>query len=128
MKLLIAIVTLLLLATPSLAADQFFSPEGERSIRADGYIDASIDKVWEAWPDWPIAPFVHIGGGGMHEDPNDEFVRSAADFYHARAGGGFLISLRWRILLRAEANNTILFTEDSYTNVQTYYGGLGTYF
>lgn len=49
MKLLIAIVTLLLLATPSLAADQFFSPEGERSIRADGYIDASIDKVWEAW-------------------------------------------------------------------------------
>lgn len=79
-------------------------------------------------PDWPIAPFVHIGGGGMHEEPNDEFVRSAADFYHARAGGGFLISLRWRILLRAEANNTILFTEDSYSNVQTYYGGLGTYF
>jgi len=79
-------------------------------------------------PDWPIAPFVHIGGGGMHEEPNDEFVRSAADFFHARAGGGFFISLRWRILLRAEANNTVLFTEDSYKNVQTYYGGLGTYF
>jgi hypothetical protein len=79
-------------------------------------------------PDWPIAPFVHIGGGGMHEKPNDDFVRSAADFFHARAGGGFFISLRWRILLRAEANNTILFTEDSYKNVQTYYGGLGTYF
>ncbi|MBK7582255.1 MAG: SH3 domain-containing protein [Myxococcales bacterium] len=79
-------------------------------------------------PDWPVAPFVHIGGGGMHEKPNDEFVRSEADFFHARAGGGFLLSLRWRILIRAEANNTILFTEDSYTNVQTYYGGLGTYF
>lgn len=79
-------------------------------------------------PDWAIAPFVHVGGGGMHEKPNDEFVRSEADFFHARAGGGFLISLRWRILIRAEANNTILFTEDSYKNVQTYYGGLGTYF
>ncbi|MFO0569835.1 MAG: SH3 domain-containing protein [Polyangiaceae bacterium] len=79
-------------------------------------------------PDWPIAPFVHIGGGRMHEKPNDEFVRSAADFFHARAGGGFLVSLRWRILIRLEANNTILFTEDSYKNVQTYYGGLGTYF
>jgi hypothetical protein len=79
-------------------------------------------------PDWPVAPFVHIGGGGMHETPNDEFVRQAADFFHARAGGGFLISLRWRVLVRIEANNTILFTEDTYKNVQTYYGGLGTYF
>jgi hypothetical protein len=79
-------------------------------------------------PDWAIAPFVHIGGGGMHETPSDEFVRSSADFFHARAGGGFLISLRWRVLVRLEANNTILFTENSYTNVQTYYGGLGTYF
>lgn len=79
-------------------------------------------------PDWAIAPFVHIGGGGMHEKPNDEFVRSEADFFHARAGGGFFVSLRWRILIRLEANNTVLFTEDSYTNVQTYYGGLGSYF
>jgi hypothetical protein len=87
-----------------------------------------IGATMNLMPDWAIAPFVHIGGGGMHETPSDEFVRDEQDFFHARAGGGFLISLRWRILLRLEANNTILFTEDSYTNVQTYYGGLGTYF
>lgn len=79
-------------------------------------------------PDWAITPFFHIGIGGLHEDPNDEFVREEADFFHARAGGGFLISMRWRVLVRLEANNTILFTEESYTNVQAYFGGLGTYF
>ncbi|MCA9599574.1 MAG: SH3 domain-containing protein [Myxococcales bacterium] len=79
-------------------------------------------------PDWAIAPFLHIGAGGLREIPNDEFVRPTLDFFHARAGGGLLVSLRWRILLRIEANNTVIFTEDSYDNVQTYYGGLGTYF
>lgn len=87
-----------------------------------------VGATMNLMPDWAIAPFVHIGGGGMHETPSDEFVQIEQDFFHARAGGGFLISLRWRILLRLEANNTILFTEDSYRNVQTYYGGLGTYF
>jgi hypothetical protein len=55
-------------------------------------------------------------------------VRTSADFFHARAGGGLLVSLRWRILLRLEANNTVLYTEETYRNVQSYYGGLGTYF
>jgi len=32
------------------------------------------------------------------------------------------------VLVRIEANNTVLYTEDSYHNVQTYYAGLGTYF
>lgn len=79
-------------------------------------------------PDWAIAPFVHIGGGGLREIPNDEFVRDSLDFFHARAGGGFLISLRWRLLVRLEANNTVIFTEDTYDNVQAYYGGFGAYF
>ena len=55
-------------------------------------------------------------------------MRDGASFFHARAGGGLLISLRLRILVRLEANNTALFTEDSYENLQTYYGGLGVYF
>lgn len=79
-------------------------------------------------PDWAIAPYVHIGAGGMHEDPKDEFIKSARTTFHARAGGGVLISLRWRVLLRLEATNMVLFTADSYENVQTYLGGLGTYF
>lgn len=79
-------------------------------------------------PDWAIAPFVTVGIGGMHEDPKDEFVRRERKWFHARAGGGFLVSLRLRILLRLEASNMILYGEDDYKNVQSYIAGLGTYF
>ncbi len=79
-------------------------------------------------PDWAIAPFFHVGGGGLRDVPNDEFIRETQDFFHARAGGGLLISLRLRVLVRLEANNTVIFTEDTYRNVRVYYGGLGTYF
>jgi uncharacterized protein YgiM (DUF1202 family) len=79
--------------------------------------------------DWAIAPFVTIGAGGMHEQPKDESgVRVSRDWFQARAGGGLLISLRWRVLFRLEASNMVLYTEDAYQNVQTYIGGLGTYF
>ncbi|HVJ21953.1 MAG TPA: SH3 domain-containing protein [Polyangiaceae bacterium] len=79
-------------------------------------------------PDWAIAPYVTMGVGGVHEDPKDEFVQSDRSWFHARAGGGLLISLRLRILFRLEATNIALFTEDDYENVQSYIGGLGTYF
>lgn len=79
-------------------------------------------------PDWPVAPFVTIGVGGIHEAPRDEFIQTSKQSFHARAGGGILVSLRWRILFRLEAANVVLFTEDTYSNVQSYFGGLGTYF
>ena len=79
-------------------------------------------------PDWAIAPYVTLGAGGVHENPKDEFVERERSWFHARAGGGLLVSLRLRILLRLEATNFALFTEDDYENVQSYIGGLGTYF
>lgn len=114
-----------LVLAPAIAIEPYAGLALQRDSRRFLY---GIGGTLNLMPDWAIAPFVHIGGGGMHETPNDQFVRSEANFFHARAGGGFLISLRLRLLLRLEANNTILFTEDSYKNVQTYYGGLGTYF
>ena len=39
-----------------------------------------------------------------------------------------LISLRFRVSLRLEAANMVLFEEDDYQNVQSYAAGLGTYF
>lgn len=79
-------------------------------------------------PDWALAPFVSIGVGGVKQDPRDEFIQTSKRSFHARAGGGLVVSLRWRILLRVEAANVVLFAEDSYQNVQNYMGGLGTYF
>ena len=80
-------------------------------------------------PDWAVAPFVTIGFGGMRETPkDDQGVRQPRNWFQARAGGGLLVSLRWRVLFRLEASNMVLYGEDAYQNVQTYIAGLGTYF
>jgi len=80
-------------------------------------------------PDWAIAPYVSLGAGGFHSLPNDDaFALQERSSFHARAGGGLLVSLRWRIILRLEALNTVLFDADSYANAQSYVAGLGSYF
>ena len=80
-------------------------------------------------PSWPVCPFVGLFGGGLSVLPNaDSFVLKREDLYVARAGGGILLALRNRILVRLEATNLSLFTADSYKNAQTYAGGLGVYF
>jgi hypothetical protein len=79
-------------------------------------------------PDWAIAPFFVLGAGGMHEKPKEENIRQARNWFNARVGGGLLISLRFRLLLRLEVSDFVLYTEDRYKNVQSYVGGLGSYF
>lgn len=79
-------------------------------------------------PDWAIAPFFELGLGGVFEDPKEEFLRESRKWFHARAGGGVLVSFRVRMLVRLSASNLALFTEDDYQNTQAYLAGLGTYF
>jgi hypothetical protein len=80
-------------------------------------------------PSWPICPFLGIGGGGLAIRPNaDSFVLKKQDLYVARAGGGILMALRGRILVRLEVTNLTLFDADSFKNAQTYSGGFGVYF
>jgi uncharacterized protein YgiM (DUF1202 family) len=79
-------------------------------------------------PDWAVAPFVVLGAGGMHETPKEENLRETRSWFNARVGGGLLVSLRFRLLLRVEVSDFVLYTEDRYKNVQSYVGGLGSYF
>jgi hypothetical protein len=80
-------------------------------------------------PSWPICPFLGIGGGGLTVRPNaDSFVLRREDLYVARAGGGILMALRGRILVRLEVTNLTLFDAESFKNAQTYSGGFGVYF
>jgi uncharacterized protein YgiM (DUF1202 family) len=79
-------------------------------------------------PDWPIAPFAVLGAGGMREQPKEERIRKDRSWFTARVGGGLLISLRFRLLVRLEVSDFVMFTEDRYQNVQSYAGGLGSYF
>ncbi|MDB4942748.1 MAG: hypothetical protein JWP97_2282 [Labilithrix sp.] len=80
-------------------------------------------------PTWPVCPFLGIGGGGLAVRPNaDSFVLKRQDLYVARAGGGVLMALRGRILVRLEVTNLSLFDAESFKNAQTYSGGFGVYF
>ncbi len=80
-------------------------------------------------PSWPVCPFVGLMAGGISTFPaGDSFVLKREDLYVGRAGGGILLALRNRILVRIEATNLSIFDANSYKNAQTYAGGLGVYF
>jgi uncharacterized protein YgiM (DUF1202 family) len=80
-------------------------------------------------PDWAIAPYVHVGGGAVSTVANqDAQVLQDGTVAHARAGGGLLVSLRWRILVRLEVMQVVLFSPDYKRSAQSFAGGLGTYF
>src|SRR5262249_9672071 len=80
-------------------------------------------------PDWAIAPYVHLGAGGLTTSPNqDAHGLRGGTVAHSRPGGGLLISLRWRILLRIEGMYVVLFDPDSKKNAPSFTAGLGTYF
>ena len=69
------------------------------------------------------------GGGGLSVLPNaDSFILKREDLWVARAGGGLLMALRGRILVRMEVTNPSLFAADTFKNAQTYSIGLGVYF
>ncbi len=114
-----------LVLAPAIALEPYIGVALQRDGRRLVY---GLAGTLNLMPDWAIAPYVTLGVGRVDENPKDEFVREDRSWFHARAGGGLLVSLRLRILLRLEATNIVLFTEDDYENVQSYIGGLGTYF
>ena len=111
-----------------------------RTVTLDGYIGNALTAdgsqilygggaTVHFAPSWAICPFLGIGGGGLHVRPNaDSFVLKREDLYMARAGGGILMALRGRILVRLEVTNLTLFDSESLKNAQTYAGGFGVYF
>jgi uncharacterized protein YgiM (DUF1202 family) len=114
-----------LVIAPAIALEPYIGVALQRDSRRLIYGGAGTLNLM---PDYSIAPFVSLALGGMHENPKDEVVREERRWFHARAGGGLLISLRFRVSLRLEASNMVLFQEDDYQNVQSYLAGLGTYF
>ena len=119
-------------ARPQIVLDKTISLEGfiGDGLTADGaQIFYGGGATVHLFPSWVVCPFVGIGAGALSVFPNaDSFVLKREDLFVARAGGGFLMALRNRILVRLEATNMTLFTADSYKNAQTVSGGFGVYF
>lgn len=80
-------------------------------------------------PRWPVSPYLGLAMGGLSVRPNaDSFVLRREDYWVARAGGGLLLALRGRILVRLDATQMALLQPDRFRNAQTFTGGLGVYF
>jgi len=111
-----------------------------KSISLDGFLGDALTADGQQilygagatvhfFPSWPICPFGTLGGGGLSSFPtSDSFVLKRHDSFVGRVGGGLLLALRNRILVRLEVTNLTVFTADTYKNAQTYAGGLGVYF
>jgi uncharacterized protein YgiM (DUF1202 family) len=116
-----------LLLAPAIALEPHagiaLTPRGQRALYGGG---ATLHLA----PDWAVAPYVHLGAGGLSELPNEEAFPLAeqSHYWHVRVGAGLLVSFRWRILVRAEAMSYSVFTADTYRDEQGYVGGLGAYF
>lgn len=119
-------------ARPSIVIHPTFTLEGfiGDALTADGaQILYGGGATVNFAPSWAICPFLGIGGGGLAVRPNaDSFVLKREDLYVARAGGGVLMALRGRILVRMEVTNLTLFDAESFKNAQTYSVGFGVYF
>ncbi|HVU02431.1 MAG TPA: SH3 domain-containing protein [Polyangiaceae bacterium] len=115
-----------LVLAPQIALEPYagvaLSTEGRRFVYGGG---GTLNFA----PEWPVAPYVHLGGGAVSTVPNEDAqVLKGGTVGHARAGGGVLVSLRWRILIRVEAMHVVLFDSGFKHGVESYTAGLGTYF
>ncbi len=111
-----------------------------KTISLDGFVGAALTAEGAEYlygvgtsvyfaPSWPVCPFLGIGLGRLSVVPTtDSFIKQEQDYFVARAGGGILLALRGRILMRFEVTNLTVFTADSYKNAQTFAGGFGVYF
>ncbi len=80
-------------------------------------------------PDLAVDPYVGVGGGYLWTAPNADSLALGADHqFMGRAAAGLLFGLRGRILVRIEASNIALYTQNRFSNLQSYLAGLGVYF
>jgi hypothetical protein len=117
---------------PSVIVDDHLALEarvGEAIGRDGSQVHYGLDADVLIWPEGPFVPFVALGGGGATSFPKVNGVAQAsATDWALDAGGGLLIVVRWRIVLRFDVRNYTLFTPNRTTNRQEYSGGLAVYF
>jgi hypothetical protein len=117
---------------PSVVVDDHLALEahaGEAIGRDGSQVVYGLDGDILIWPEGPLIPFVALGGGGATSSPKVNGVAQAqATDWSLDAGGGLMLVLRWRIVLRFDVRNYTFFNPNRTTNRQEYSGGLSVYF
>jgi hypothetical protein len=122
----------LFLFRPAATLDAHFALEGHigEAVGSEGSLLLyGLDADVLLWPLGPFVPFAALGGGGATSFPKVNGVTQASKTQFALdAGGGLLVVVVKRIVLRFDVRNYTLFTPNSTENRQEYSGGVAVYF
>jgi hypothetical protein len=116
---------------PSLVVDDYFGLEAHvgEAIGQGSLLVYGLDADIFLYPKGPLVPFVALGLGGATSFPKVNGVTQAPITQLAfDAGGGAMLVLRKRLVLRFDFRNYTLFTPDQTQNRQEYSGGVAVFF
>lgn len=116
---------------PSLVVDDYFGLEAHigEAIGDGSLVVYGLAADIFLYPKGPLIPFVSLGPGGATSFPKVNGVtQSPITQLSLDAGGGAMLVLRKRLILRFDFRNYTLFTPDKTQNRQEYSGGLAVFF
>lgn len=117
---------------PTILIDPHFGFEitGAASVnRAGQILIAGIGGVVNIFPNWPVVPYLAVGGGLAFSNPNsDTFLLESGRTGVLYGGGGLRFGFRHRITLRVDVRSYAFFEADAYVSGEEYSGGLSVFF
>jgi hypothetical protein len=97
--------------------------------RAGRILIGGVGGIVNLAPRSPIIPYVAVGGGLAHSDPNaDTFLLQSGTVGMLYGGGGLRFAFRYRLILRVEVRAYAFIEPDRYVTDEEYSGGLTVFF
>jgi hypothetical protein len=112
----------------------------EPHVSLEGFVGESVGNQLDViyygggfnafvWPQSPVTPFLAAAGGGARgRKKADQFTIKAGHFSMVNVGGGLMIALKKRVILRAEARHYVVFDPNHTQGLQEYSGALSIAF
>jgi hypothetical protein len=102
---------------------------GASVSRAGRILLGAVGGIVNLAPRSPIVPYVVVGGGVAHSDPNaDTFLLRSGTVGMFYGGGGLRFAFRYRLILRAEVRAYAFIEPDRYVSDEEYSGGLTVFY
>ncbi len=117
---------------PTLLLDPYFGLEitGAATVNRAGQLMMALGGgIVNVFPEWPVVPFLAVGGGVTFSNPNsDAFLLEQGRVNTLYGGGGLRFGFRKRLTLRLDIRLYAFFEADRYVAREEYSGGVSVFF
>lgn len=117
---------------PTLLLDPYFGLEitGAATVNRAGQLLMALGGgIVNVFPEWPVVPFLAVGGGVTFSNPNsDAFLLEQGRVNTLYGGGGLRFGFRKRLTLRLDIRLYAFFEADRYVAREEYSGGVSVFF